>query len=142
MKTKKIRSKTENTLVFKQWKRKSYSVFLTISRVVLISVLSVNYLSAVPTEGLETVQTDTTATAKEYKLDEIEVSAQRSPALYSQVARVVTIISAKEIEAAPAQNIQELLKYVAGLDVRQRGADGIQADMSIRGGTFDQTLIL
>jgi iron complex outermembrane receptor protein len=142
MKKQKVNYKTENTLVFKQWRRKGYSVFLTISRVVLISVLSVNYLLAVPTEGLETVQTDTTATTKEYKLDEIEISAQRSPALYSQVARVVTVISAKEIEAAPAQNIQELLKYVAGIDVRQRGADGIQADISIRGGTFDQTLIL
>lgn len=142
MTSKKIKNKTENALVFKQWKRKGYSAFLTINRVVLISVLSVNYLLAVPTEGLETVQTDTTATVKEYKLDEIEISAQRSPALYSQVARVVTVISAKEIEAAPAQNIQELLKYLAGLDIRQRGADGIQADISIRGGTFDQTLIL
>jgi len=77
-----------------------------------------------------------------YDLDEIEVSAQRSPALYSQVARIVSVIERKEIEASPAQSVQDLLEYVAGIDVRQRGAEGVQADVSIRGGTFDQTLIL
>ncbi|MDZ7605551.1 MAG: TonB-dependent receptor plug domain-containing protein, partial [Cyclobacteriaceae bacterium] len=51
-------------------------------------------------------------------------------------------IERKEIESSPAQSVQDLLEYVAGVDVRQRGAEGVQADVSIRGGTFDQTLIL
>ena len=34
------------------------------------------------------------------------------------------------------------MQSVAGLDIRQRGAHGIQADVSLRGGTFDQILIL
>lgn len=142
MKFIKTLSKIKSALVFRQWKRKSYSVFQTISRVVVISVLAVNYLYAVPVEGIEGREQDTTKTTLDYKLDEIEISAQRSPALYSQVARVVTVISQKEIEAAPAKSIQELLDYVAGVDIRQRGAEGVQADISIRGGTFDQTLIL
>jgi iron complex outermembrane receptor protein len=52
------------------------------------------------------------------------------------------VIERKEIESSPVQNIQDILEYVAGVDVRQRGAEGVQADVSIRGGTFDQTLIL
>ena len=36
----------------------------------------------------------------------------------------------------------EALQNVAGLDIRQRGVHGIQADVSLRGGTFDQVLIL
>ena len=52
------------------------------------------------------------------------------------------MIGRKEIEAAPVQNVQDLLEYVAGVDVRQRGTEGVQADVSIRGGTFDQILIL
>ena len=55
---------------------------------------------------------------------------------------MVSVIPREEIEYAPVTSIQELLEYVAGVDVRQRGAEGVQADISIRGGTFDQTLIL
>jgi iron complex outermembrane receptor protein len=77
-----------------------------------------------------------------YDLDEIEVSAQRAPALYSQVARIISVMESKEIEAAPVESVQDLLEYIAGVDVRQRGTEGVQADVSIRGGTFDQMLIL
>ena len=90
---------------------------------------------------MATVQ-DTSEVKMEYDLDEIEVSAQRTPALYSQVARIISVIESKEIEAAPAQSVQDLLEYVAAIDVRQRGTEGVQADVSVRGGTFDQTLIL
>ncbi len=77
-----------------------------------------------------------------YDLDEIEVSARRAPVSYSQVARMVTVIEREQIEAAPAASIQDLLEYVLGVDIRQRGTYGIQADVSVRGGSFDQTLIL
>ncbi len=40
------------------------------------------------------------------------------------------------------QSVQEMLEYVSGVDVKQRGPLGVQADVSIRGGTFEQTLIL
>ncbi len=111
------------------------------NRVVLISVLSVNYFYSVPVKAV-TAEQDTTEIKMEYDLDEIEVSAQRSPALYSQVARIVSVIERKEIESWPAQSVQDLLEYVAGIDIRQRGAEGVQADVSIRGGTFDQTMLL
>ncbi|NPA43992.1 MAG: TonB-dependent receptor plug domain-containing protein, partial [Chlorobi bacterium] len=38
--------------------------------------------------------------------------------------------------------MQDLIEYASNVDVRQRGAEGIQADISIRGGNFEQTLIL
>ena len=40
------------------------------------------------------------------------------------------------------QNINELLDYLPGVDIRTRGSNGAQADISMRGGTFDQVLIL
>ena len=129
-------------LVFRKWNRKHYSIFSTIKRIIIISVLAIVYFFSSPIKGLAAITQDTTETTREYKLDEIEVSAQRSPVLYSQVARIITIINSKEIEAAPAKSIQDLLEYVSGVDVRQRGAEGVQADVNIRGGTFDQTLIL
>ncbi len=40
------------------------------------------------------------------------------------------------------QTIDELLDYLAGVDIRQRGTGNVQADISIRGGSFDQVLVL
>ncbi len=78
----------------------------------------------------------------EEELDEVIVSALRSPDVQSQLMRVVQIISSKEIEQSCSQNISGILEYARGVDIRHRGGYGMQADVSIRGGTFDQTLIL
>lgn len=128
-------------LFFRRWKRKSYSLFQCLNKEVAISVLAVSYLFSVPVTTLAT-EIDTTEIQMQYDLDEIEVSAQRSPVVYSQVARIISVMERNEIEASPAQSVQELLGYISGVDVRQRGAEGVQADISIRGGTSDQTLIL
>jgi iron complex outermembrane receptor protein len=42
----------------------------------------------------------------------------------------------------PVQSVDELLESVAGIDIRQRGVGGTQSDISIRGGSFDQVLVL
>ena len=52
------------------------------------------------------------------------------------------IISSKEIEKLPVQTTSELLSYVIGVDLRQRGASGVQADLGIQGSGFDQVLVL
>jgi len=75
-------------------------------------------------------------------IDEVEISASRVPTLYSESSRVITVIGREEIENAPAQSIMELLEFVLNVDVRQYGNHGVLADISIRGGSFDQTLIL
>ncbi len=75
-------------------------------------------------------------------LESIQINSTRVPMLYGESARVLTIISKDEIRLAPVQTVQDVLQYVAGVDVRQRGAEGVQADLSIRGGSFEQTLVL
>ncbi len=81
-------------------------------------------------------------TVFKHNLDSVVVTANRVPTLFSQVGRSITVISQKEIELLPVSNIQDLLDYSSGIDVKQRGPEGIQADISIRGGSFEQTLIL
>lgn len=44
--------------------------------------------------------------------------------------------------ALPIRSVNEALSFVPGLDLRQRGMQGIQGDLSIRGGTFEQNIIL
>ncbi len=136
-----LKQSANSVLFFKKWKRKSYSLFQCLNKEVAISVLAVSYLFSVPVTTFAT-EIDTTEIKMQYDLDEIEVSAQRSPVVYSQVARIISVMERKEIEASPAQSVQELLGYISGVDVRQRGAEGVQADINIRGGTSDQTLIL
>src|SRR5699024_3897839 len=45
-------------------------------------------------------------------------------------------------QSMPVRSVSELLGYVAGVDVRRRGAQGAQVDIGLHGGTFDQTLVL
>ena len=52
------------------------------------------------------------------------------------------VISKNEIQNAPIQSIEDLLEYAVNIDLRQRGIDGFQSDVSIRGGSFEQVLIL
>lgn len=54
----------------------------------------------------------------------------------------VSLITREMIQQLPVQNINELLSHVAGVDIRQRGVAGVQADIGIRGSSFDQVLVL
>ncbi len=75
-------------------------------------------------------------------LKEIRISSVANPVRFRKIPRQIQIISQKEIKNAPVSTLDELLKQVAGLDVRQRGAFGMQADLNIAGGSFDQALIM
>jgi vitamin B12 transporter len=129
------------TYAFKQWTRKSYAVFNSLKITIKIAVLSTVYTLVTPGEETN-AQTDSTQTVKKIELEEVEVSGQRTPVVYSQIARVVSVVSRKEIEQAPVQSLNDFLKYVPLTDIRQRGINGVQADVSIQGGSFDETLIL
>ena len=128
-------------VTFKQWGRKGFSIFSTLKVVVAIAFLAISY--HVPAETLVSqLPVDTVKVAYELDLDEIEVNAQRVPVTYSQVARIVAVLERDQIEAAPAESIQEILEYLPGVDIRKRGGEGVQADIGIRGGSFDQLLVL
>ncbi len=79
----------------------------------------------------------------QYDLDNIViVSSSRAPLSLKDIARDVTVIENDEISKAPVSTVEDLLSYASGLDIRQRGPNGVQGDISIRGGSFEQTLIL
>ncbi len=129
------------TLVFKRWQHSSYAVFNTLNREVKIGTLMAAYFICLG--SLNTfAQTDTSSITKKIKLAEVEVTAHRAPALYSEVGRLITVVPRSEIEALPVQSVQGVLKYMMNVDVRERGPLGVQADLSVRGGSFDQVMIL
>lgn len=76
------------------------------------------------------------------ELGEVIVSSTRIDLPFSQNSRTIQVITAEEIEKSGATTVVDLLQQVAGVDIRQRGLKGSQADLYIRGGSFDQTLLL
>ena len=133
-------------LVFRQFGNKGYSLFACLGREVVCSVLSVATLTYASAESVSTdpVVTDSAAmmTASERMLDEVCVTGSRAPLTKSQAARMVTVLDRADIAQAPVQSVNDLLKYAVGVDVRQRGPIGAQTDISIRGGTSDQIILL
>ena len=77
-----------------------------------------------------------------YTLESISVTGSRVPVSLNQSARMVTVLDSVAISSIPANSINDLLKFAVGVDVRQRGVMGMQTDISIRGGTFDQIAVL
>jgi len=76
------------------------------------------------------------------KLKEVIVSGNRISLPISEDSKTVYIIGSDKILKNPTTNLADLLQTVAGVDVRRRGVDGMQSDLFIRGGNFDQTLLL
>ena len=133
-------------LVFRHFGNKGYSLFACLGREVVCSVLSVATLTYASAESVSTdpVVTDSASmtTAREMMLEEVSVTGSRAPLTKSQAARMVTVLDRADIAQAPVQSINDLLKYAIGVDVRQRGPIGAQTDISIRGGTQDQIILL
>jgi len=75
-------------------------------------------------------------------LDEVVVSSSKINLPFSKNFRTIKIIGSKEIESSYATNVSDLLQQVIGIDIRRRGVGGVQGDLYIRGGGFDQTLLL
>ena len=136
-------------LRFRQFTRKRWALFACVGRVVTIGVLSVATLRAAASTTADDVTVvngspadSISTTDKEATLDDVEITGSRAPLALGQAARMVTVLSREEIQAAPVQSINDLLKYAVGVDVRQRGPIGAQTDIGIRGGTSEQITIL
>jgi iron complex outermembrane receptor protein len=105
-----------------------------ISKIIIILFLFAHPLFA---ENVDSLQQE-----KTFVGEEILVTGQRTPISFSEIGRVVKIITKEEIDQIPASSLQDLLNYTQNLDIRQRGGMDMQADISINGGSFDQVMVL
>lgn len=140
--SKSLKCKKSESFVFRRWQKKSFAAFNSLGKVVVIATLNVIYFGSLGNVEAQESSEGQPAISKNVDLEEVEVVAETSPQLASEAARIVEVISRKEIQAASAQSVNELLEFALGVDIRQRGPHGIQADVSVRGGTFDQVMFL
>lgn len=75
-------------------------------------------------------------------IDSLQLQGRFLSGELKQIGGSTLIITADEIAKAPAQSIEEVLAYHTGIDIRKRGANGVQTDLSIRGSSFEQVLLL
>ena len=75
-------------------------------------------------------------------LDEVIINSGRILIPFSDENRNLIIIDSVFLNNSSAKNLSEILQQVIGVDIRRRGNDDIQSDLYIRGGSFDQTLLL
>lgn len=75
-------------------------------------------------------------------IQEVFISSNRIEANQFESGKDITVINAKQIAQINPSSIDQLLRYVQGVEVQPRGAFGVQADISMRASTFSQVVIL
>jgi iron complex outermembrane receptor protein len=129
---------------FRRFARKNYAVFNSLHKVVNTGVIAGCMLTFA-------ASTDTAAqnpisavrdSIPEQELEELIVTGSKAELTMAQTAKVVTVITKNEIARQPVESVSDLLKSIVGLDVRQRGPNGVLSGVAVRGGTFEQTAIL
>lgn len=86
-----------------------------------------------------------TCALEPYTLEKITVKLSEegsSPPSLSSDCYSQETIAAKELEENNLNSVADILNYVSGVDLRTRGAFGIQGDISLRGSTFEQVAVL
>lgn len=135
-----------NVVTWKQFANRGYCAFASLNRQVKIGVLSIATLGVAAQAEASVhqnyLQPQEDKEETEQTIGEVTVSGTLAPLTQLQSARIVTVLTRKEIEQAGVQSINDLMKLASGVDVRQRGGYGIQTDISIDGGTFDQITLL
>src|SRR5690606_39701008 len=107
---------------------------MTIKRLYLYLIIAICLLYS--GNNIE-AQTDTII-----QIPDIKINDQRIQLPFSQSNRTIHFLTRADIEKLPVQSINELLAYLPGVDIRNRGIKGSQADLSLRGSTFEQVLVM
>ena len=76
------------------------------------------------------------------QIPDIKINDQRIQLPFSQTNRTIHFLTRQDIERLPVQSLNEALSYLPGVDIRNRGIKGSQADISLRGSTFEQVLVM
>lgn len=82
------------------------------------------------------------AQEKTTDIESIEFQGKFTSTPYKSANQNITVITKEDIANSPAKSIDEVLQQVPGMDIRRRGANGVQSDIGFRGSSFEQVLLL
>jgi vitamin B12 transporter len=79
---------------------------------------------------------------QDVEMENVTITANQSAQQQKESGRNVISVKGEAIALLPVHSIDELLRYLPGIEVQQRGPQGSQSDITIRGGTFQQVLVI
>lgn len=128
---------------FSRWNRKGWSAFASMHREIKICVLSVSMsiISSATLTGADKDGNVPADTSRAVRLEEAQVTTSRAVPVRSAMPQT-NLYQRSTDAAAPLQNYESALKLLPSVDVRERGGLGSQADIAVRGGTSDQTMVM
>ncbi|WP_414617790.1 TonB-dependent receptor plug domain-containing protein [Dyadobacter sp. 32] len=80
--------------------------------------------------------------AQEIALDPVTITSSLIEKRASESGRNIAVIKGEYFQNLPVNSIDDLLRYVPGLEIQARGPMGSQSDIVLRGGTFQQVLVI
>jgi len=98
-----------------------------------IIILSIITINAVAQDNQENT---------EIALDSVQISGYAGQHSIRTIPKTIHVIKLKAVRNQVIESIDEVLALVSSADIRSRGSKGVQSDISIRGGNFDQVLVL
>src|SRR5690625_7732338 len=75
-------------------------------------------------------------------LDSVTVTASRITTDISESGKSVSVYTADDIRKLPVTSVDDLLRYLPGINLNSRGGFGVQSDVGSRGNTFSRVLFL
>ncbi len=132
----------ETVACFKRWNRAGYSAFASMHRQVRIGVLGTSMtIISLASARTYAATPDSLAITKVVEIEDVGVTLSKESPTRSAMTQTPIFKRATQA-AAPLQTLESALRLSPSVDVRERAGKGVQADLSIRGGSFDQTMVL
>ena len=134
---------TKRTPRFRRWCRKGYAAFASLRRQVTIGVLSVSMSTILlsTTTPVQAQTVDSLTIARELEIEKVEVTGVKATPTRSTMSST-SVFDRKAGASAPVQTLESVLRLSPAIDLRERSGRGTQADIMIRGGSFDQTMVM
>ncbi|MGI6321162.1 MAG: TonB-dependent receptor [Bacteroidales bacterium] len=126
---------------FKRWTRNSWALFSSQKREIIISFLAIS-LNLVLLPKTEAQSPEHVQISDTLETDAITITAEKLPLELMKTTKTIQVINAESLRSLPQNSLDNMLRSNTLVDVRQRGGNGVQSDISIRGGNYEQTLFL
>ena len=132
----------EQTFCFRRWSRRGWSAFASMHRCVTIGVLSFGMsILLLATNEASARSADSLGEFRSLRIAEVGITASQSAPMRNALSQT-PLFDRKAEAAAPVQTLEAALRLAPSVDIRERGGKGTQADISVRGGSPDQTMVL
>ena len=91
---------------------------------------------------ISTLPINTSFAEEAQRLEKIVVTPSRFETDSASLTRSVTVLDRETIEDSGYSSIADIIGEMGAIDVRRRGVEGVQADISIRGTGFEQNTVM